>query len=111
MAMRGAPFHTFLRTCPDYWTRKFEANHARDIRNLEKLSAAGWEALVIWECEIGDKNALAKRLAAFLGPRSVGVQQSLARTPQMLHDPPGVVEGELDAGRACVFEFGCQDTD
>ena len=49
-----------------YWDPKLDRNVARDTRNLAALEEAGWRTLVIWECEMGDKEALARRLAAFL---------------------------------------------
>ncbi len=54
----------------DYWTRKLERNRARDAANRERLREAGWDALVVWECEIGDRDALRARLAAFLEDRA-----------------------------------------
>jgi DNA mismatch endonuclease (patch repair protein) len=35
----------------DFWERKFAENVARDIRVRQHLEAAGWTALVVWECE------------------------------------------------------------
>ncbi len=49
----------------DFWT-PMNANRKRDERNLRKLAKAGWSALVIWECEIGDTDALARRIRNFL---------------------------------------------
>ena len=50
-----------------YWLPKLERNRARDQQNLAALHALGWRPLVVWECEIGDELAHAKRLRAFLG--------------------------------------------
>ena len=44
---------------PDYWNRKLDGNVARDARHLVELAAAGWTALVIWECETRDPQRLA----------------------------------------------------
>lgn len=44
---------------PDYWNRKLDGNVARDARHLVELAAAGWTALVIWECETHDPQRLA----------------------------------------------------
>lgn len=35
-----------------YWAAKFEANVERDKRNQEELEKAGWQVMVVWECEI-----------------------------------------------------------
>jgi len=49
------------RSSVDYWTRKLDGNVARDRRHRADLEAAGWNVLVIWECEIND-NATLERL-------------------------------------------------
>jgi DNA mismatch endonuclease (patch repair protein) len=49
-----------------YWSAKITRNRARDGRVLKELSDAGWDALVIWECETRDADALKRRLARFL---------------------------------------------
>ncbi|MBB3303155.1 G:T-mismatch repair DNA endonuclease (very short patch repair protein) [Rhizobium sp. BK077] len=41
---------------------------------MEALQEAGWQTLVLWECELKDVPELAERLIAFLGP-------SIRRTP------------------------------
>lgn len=51
----------------DFWRRKLEANRERDLRNEKSLRALGWKTLVIWECELGDRAALERRLRFFLG--------------------------------------------
>ena len=40
------------KTRTDYWINKFERNVKNDIKNQEKLTALGWNVIVIWECEI-----------------------------------------------------------
>ncbi len=52
----------------DFWNQKFLKNRERDRRNIDLLKDAGWEVLVVWECEAKAMEDLAKRLAAFLGP-------------------------------------------
>ena len=49
---------------PDYWNRKLDGNMARDARHLDELAAAGWTALVIWECETRDPQRLAALAAS-----------------------------------------------
>jgi DNA mismatch endonuclease, patch repair protein len=56
------------RTRTDYWRPKLEGNINRDRAALHALSELGWSALVIWECETRDIDALARRLFEFLGP-------------------------------------------
>lgn len=50
----------------EYWERKIGRNRERDGRTLEALRALGWDALVVWECETKDKDALRERLKTFL---------------------------------------------
>jgi DNA mismatch endonuclease (patch repair protein) len=50
----------------DYWRGKIARNRARDERTLAAYSAMGWRALVVYECELKDRAALAARLAEAL---------------------------------------------
>ena len=56
------------RTRQDYWHPKLARNVERDARNIADLEAAGWQVLVIWECELADIDAVAGRIHVFLGP-------------------------------------------
>lgn len=51
------------------WAAKIDGNLRRDQRNLEALSALGWDVLVVWECEARDAPRLEARLRAFLEDR------------------------------------------
>lgn len=50
----------------DYWRGKIARNRARDAAHRERLAAHGWRALVIWECELKDRDALEAKLRTFL---------------------------------------------
>jgi DNA mismatch endonuclease (patch repair protein) len=50
----------------DYWVPKIDRNRERDIANDVRLTEAGWSAMVVWECELKDTDAVAKRLRAFM---------------------------------------------
>ncbi|WP_394707907.1 very short patch repair endonuclease [Roseovarius pacificus] len=50
----------------EYWKPKIERNKARDDRNVADLKDAGWQVLVIWQCEIADGQALWRRLQEFV---------------------------------------------
>ena len=50
----------------EYWEPKLRGNRKRDQNHLDLLAAAGWSALVIWECEIQDVARLESRLTGFL---------------------------------------------
>lgn len=53
-------------TNTEYWLPKFAKTVERDHRSLEALRELGWTPLVVWECELKDMAALAKKLRAFL---------------------------------------------
>jgi DNA mismatch endonuclease (patch repair protein) len=50
----------------DYWKAKIARNRARDAAHAKKLTALGWRSLIVWECELKDKDALEKKLHEFL---------------------------------------------
>lgn len=41
-----------------FWLNKFEANIARDRKATETLERAGWNVLVLWECEVAAGSAI-----------------------------------------------------
>ena len=51
-----------------FWEAKFARNIARDAAKAEALTAQGWDLLVLWECELKDREALTARLREYLGP-------------------------------------------
>lgn len=50
----------------DFWKNKLERNQERDAEHLRQLTAAGWDVLVIWECETRDSQGVKDRLKSFL---------------------------------------------
>ena len=50
----------------DFWLPKLQANHERDLRSQEALERAGWDCLVVWECETRDRERLKDKIVAFL---------------------------------------------
>lgn len=50
----------------DYWQNKLNRNVERDAHNIIAIKAKGWEVLVVWECNIRDKDALLCELTEFL---------------------------------------------
>lgn len=50
----------------DFWEAKLESNRVRDAREVASLKKAGWRVFVVWECELKDKEKLARRLSRFL---------------------------------------------
>ena len=63
---------TTPKTRTEFWQEKFRANVARDQAKEQALRAAGWEPLVIWECQTFDIVKLEQRLRRLLSasPRS-----------------------------------------
>lgn len=50
----------------DYWLPKLAQNVARDRAKLEHLESLGWQAHVVWQCELRDIDALATSLQNFV---------------------------------------------
>lgn len=50
----------------EFWREKFEANRRRDEKVRQALVDGGWRVEVVWECEIRDRDNLARRLSDFL---------------------------------------------
>ena len=63
---KGCSKSTSPATRKEFWTAKLSRNVSRDAENREKLRRAGWRVLVIWECEIRDRDVLAEKLERFL---------------------------------------------
>ena len=49
-----------------YWAVKLARNVERDREHLAALRRGGWKTLVLWECELGDKQGLVERIDGFL---------------------------------------------
>ena len=72
--VRGCFWHQHKR-CVDgrqpksatgYWKPKLASNVARDRKNLQKLTRAGWRVLRIWDCETKDLTSLRQKILGFL---------------------------------------------
>lgn len=57
---------TTPRSNVTFWTEKFDRNVCRDLDNQRQLKRAGWEVLVIWQCETEDRDRVADLLRKFL---------------------------------------------
>lgn len=49
-----------------YWKPKLQRNVERDRASISALLNAGWQALVIWECELKNMEALQRKVLHFL---------------------------------------------
>lgn len=56
------------KTNLDYWEPKLARNVERDKEVRRKMKSAGWQVLIVWECELKDIAKLASKLIKFLGP-------------------------------------------
>ncbi len=50
----------------EFWDEKLNKNLFRDKKNIEELNNKGWESLIVWTCEVKDKNLLKRKLSEFL---------------------------------------------
>jgi DNA mismatch endonuclease (patch repair protein) len=57
------------KTRLDFWLTKFATNQARDLRTISALELLGWRVLVVWQCELRDKEQLENKLRGFLADR------------------------------------------
>ncbi|QSQ19565.1 DNA mismatch endonuclease Vsr [Pyxidicoccus parkwayensis] len=71
----------------DFWMPKLEGNRVRDLRKLQELHVLGWSALIIWECQLRDEDALRESIREFLdapprrAPPTMGVPAWKNATP------------------------------
>lgn len=80
---------------PEYWGPKLERNRKRDERSIGELRERGWGVLVVWECELGERDELIRRLYNFVMPHpriAVGSvrptrSRSLRIPPKPSNDP------------------------
>ena len=54
------------KTNVNYWKAKIARNRERDAETASKLKLNGWQACVVWECELRDPEKLRIRLLSFL---------------------------------------------
>ena len=54
------------KTKVDFWRNKFAENRQRDARVQSELEAKGWRWMVVWECELRQKEQLRNTLVDFL---------------------------------------------
>lgn len=50
----------------EYWLPKIEKNRERDSMAAALLSAAGWDILTVWQCQLKDVDELQPRLLDFV---------------------------------------------
>ncbi len=50
----------------DFWKPKLDGNRERDLRNQDALTALGWDFMVVWECEIREKERVENKIIDFV---------------------------------------------
>lgn len=50
----------------DYWKQKINRNKERDAKVQDTLQSMGWNIMVIWECELKNKEGLTEKVKSFL---------------------------------------------
>lgn len=50
----------------DFWVPKLERNRKIDLLKQDELRCLGWEVLVVWECELRDREGLARKILNYL---------------------------------------------
>jgi len=63
---RGCRYAKLPKTRVDFWSDKVNRNRARDRRNQRQLRKAGWDSLVLWQCELKYVEKLTRTLHDFL---------------------------------------------
>lgn len=53
----GCRYFVWPKNNADFWKKKITGNVERDKNNIDKLQSAGWQVIVVWECQL----KLAKR--------------------------------------------------
>lgn len=55
---QGCKYFVMPKTRTPWWKEKIEANKARDLKNIEKLTNLGWQVLEVFECELKKENRI-----------------------------------------------------
>lgn len=67
-----------------YWGPKLARNLERDREAVMLLRNMGWEALVLWECELSDEPRLLITLSDYLGPPHRSPEAAQATADRMI---------------------------
>ncbi len=63
---KGCKFAYKPKTRVEFWEKKFDDTVSRDLNNIKKLKAMGWNIEVFWECELKDIDSVKNRLEKIL---------------------------------------------
>ena len=48
----GCPKYVVPKSNTEFWVAKVRRNKERDLRNYNDLLNAGWQVIVVWECQL-----------------------------------------------------------
>lgn len=51
----GCKYSTMPKSNVDFWETKFSRNVERDKKHVRELEEAGWNVIIVWECELKNK--------------------------------------------------------
>lgn len=74
----GCRFAYTPKSRHEFWLKKFDENVARDERARHALAEAGWNVMVIWECEVDKSELFAADLHRTMQGRTHGVDPHTA---------------------------------
>lgn len=58
----GCRYATMPSTNREFWQKKFDQNVGRDRNVQDQLMTAGWNVIVVWECELSRNSEREERL-------------------------------------------------
>lgn len=53
------------KTNKTYWAKKFQTNTERQKNDTIKLRKVGWKTLILWECEIKNREKVSKKIIKY----------------------------------------------
>lgn len=57
---------TLPNTNREFWEHKIRSNTQRDNKNISSLTEKGWDVMVLWSCQIKNKEDLIPKLIEFI---------------------------------------------
>ena len=60
---KGCKYYVVPKTNTDFWLNKINHNIERDQKQINQLKMEGWNVIVVWECQLGNKT-ISERLKA-----------------------------------------------
>lgn len=66
---RNCKYAYMPKTRVKFWREKFNSNVIHDKRIRRELTRTGWRVIVIWECQIRNKEQVTRRIARLIPRR------------------------------------------